>query len=91
MASFEVPVTLPVELTLRADVTLTQEVLDGIKEQYPEYWEWAKDDPEDLAAGVLYALVNPRIPYRSSSEDCWDGVAWLGGLVNNAVLEGSDG
>lgn len=84
---FEVPKKVSVELTITADVTITQELCDGIADQYEKFWDQAKNDPEELAKSVLYALVNPGLPHRAYPDDYWDGVACLDGLVENIELE----
>jgi hypothetical protein len=78
---------ISVDLTLYADVQITDEVCEGIKEQYPVLWEEGKDDPEVIARAMVYALINPRIPYQSYPNDIWDGVADLDGLITNIELE----
>jgi hypothetical protein len=76
-----VPQTVAVELTISATVTITQEVLDGIREQYPDLWEAGKDDPEVIAKAMVYASVNPGLSYINDHEDIWDGVANMRGLI----------
>lgn len=83
-----VPQTVPVELTLSATVTITQEVLDGILDQYPELFEAGKDDPEMIARAMVYASINPSLYTHNDHEDIWDGVCDLQGLIKNLELDG---
>lgn len=81
------PQTIDVELTLSARVTVTQEVLDGIEDQYPDLYEEGKDDVEVIARAMLYASVNPRIPYSNKTySDIWEQVAEMQGLINDIEL-----
>ena len=85
-APFEVPMTLEVELTVIARVTLTQELLNGIADQYPNLWESGKDNPKELAQAAAYALLNPHVG-RVYEEDYWDGVVeTLHGIVTEMEL-----
>lgn len=83
------PQTVDVELTLGATVTITQEVMDGIKEQYPDLWETATrmNDPEMIARAMVYASINPGLYVDNDFEDIWDGVADLRGLINRLELD----
>lgn len=83
----KLPQTVEVEMTLYAQVTLTQEILDGIADQYPDAWKEHKDDPEELAKMVLYASVGRYC--RGSNEhheDWWDGVGEMRGLIKDMDL-----
>lgn len=81
------PQTIDIELTLSARVTVTQEVLDGIADQYPDLYEAGKDDAEVIARAMLYASVNPRIMYNNTRfSDIWDGVAEMQGLITDVEL-----
>jgi hypothetical protein len=76
-----------VEMTLAARVTLTQEILDGIADQYPDAWKEHKDDPEELAKMVLYASVGPYCQGSNEGfEDWWDGVGDMKGLIYDKEL-----
>ena len=86
-APLKFPLTVPVEMTLAAIVTVTQEVADGIADQYPDAWRENQHDPEELAKMMLYASVNPRIPADNANfEDIWDGVADMRGLIKAVEL-----
>lgn len=81
------PLKVEVTMELTATVTLTQEVLDGIADQYPGSWEMHKDDPEELAKMVLYASVGPTCRGSNAHhEDWWDGVGNLQGLIHDMDL-----
>lgn len=83
----KLPQTVDVELTLYATVTVTQEVLDGIQDQYPDLWEQGKDDPEMIAKAMVYASVNPSLSTHNDYEDIWDGVADLKGLIRDLEID----
>jgi hypothetical protein len=83
----KLPMDVEVEMYLTARVTLTQEIVDGIADQYPEAWRQYEDDPEELARMVLYASTNPC--FTSSNEhfeDWWDGVGNMQGLIHEREL-----
>lgn len=83
---FPVPQILEVDLMVYGKVKLTQELCDGIADQYPDFWDRSKDDPEELARAVLYAFLGHLPPY-ATKEDYWDGVACLDGLIMDVELE----
>lgn len=83
----ELPITIDVEMTLYATVTVTEEMVEGIKDQYPGLWEEGKDDPEVLAKAILYASIGPYCQGSNEyHEDWWDGVGDMKGLIKDMEL-----
>jgi hypothetical protein len=82
----KLPQTLDVEMTLYATVTITQEMVDGIKDQYPGLWEEGKNDPEVIARAILYASVGRYCEGDNNYEDNWDGVGDMRGLIKGMEL-----
>ncbi|MCY9530558.1 hypothetical protein M5X04_14645 [Paenibacillus alvei] len=78
---------MKVSLTINADVNVTEEVRNGLKEQYGWSDEKVKDD-ELVAKTLLYAYLNPRIPNKCDEECYWDGVANMNGLIVDIELGG---
>lgn len=84
---FDLSKVYEVELTINAKVKLTQDLLNGIADQYPDLWEKGKNDPEELAKAAVYALINPHVG-RAYKQDYWDGVVeTLHGIVLEASLD----
>ena len=86
--------TFSVELSLYADVVITEKLCQDIQESEPEYWETVKNDLEQLAHDLVYAAVNPRIPsdtklWPSDREGTWywDGVCDMANLITNIELQ----
>lgn len=79
--------TVSVELTLRAEVTVTPEICEGIADQYPQLWAEAQNDPEAIARAMLYASASGATGGNEFSDDWWDGVGNMRGLIRNARLE----
>jgi hypothetical protein len=84
---------ITVELSLYADVEITDEICNGIAEQYPDWWERNKNDPEEIASAMVFAIVNPRIPCNTIPSSFnpeqwwWDGVGSLDNLITNIELQ----
>lgn len=84
----KLPQTVDVEMTLYATVTITQEIVDGIKDQYPGLWEEGKDDPEVIAKSMVYASVGGQCSGSNENyEDWWDGVGDMRGLIKDMELD----
>lgn len=78
---------ISVELSLYADVEITEELCRQIQESSPGYWESVKNDSENLAYDLAFAYLNPSVPFDSGPEDYWDGVCCLDGVVKNIELQ----
>lgn len=82
------PQTIEVEMTLFAKVTITQEICEGIADQYPEFWQKNKEKPEEIAKSILFASVGGYCTGSNKHyEDIWDGVGDLKGLIEEMELE----
>jgi len=81
------PQTVEIEMTLSATVQITQEILDGIAEQYPDTWKLHMDDPEEIAKLMLFASVGDFCSGSNAHfEDVWDGVGNMQGLITEMEL-----
>lgn len=79
-----------VELTISAMVEVTDEVKEGMKEQY-EASDDALSNDEYVARAMLFASINPRLPVTNVHEnDYWDGVANMRGLITQINLHSED-
>jgi hypothetical protein len=75
-----------VELTVSAMVEVTDEVKEGMKEQYG-YVDNILTDDELVGRAMLFASINPRLPRTNfHSDDFWDGVANMRGLITEINL-----
>jgi len=83
----ELPITVDVEMSLFATVTITEEICMGIKDQYPETWARVVGDPEEIAKLILYASVGRYCQGNNDYDDVWDGVGDMAGLIKNMDLE----
>ena len=85
--SLKLPMKVEVEMSLFATVEITQEICDGIADQYPDSWDAYQENPEEIAKMILYASVNPYIHSSNKNyEDWWDGVGNMQGLITEMEL-----
>jgi hypothetical protein len=77
-----------IEMTIYADVQITDEICEGIADQYPDLWERIKNDPEEIACVMLGAsdLTASARGSNEDIEDWWDGVGKMQGLITNVEL-----
>ena len=80
------PATYEVTLTITAKVTVTDEILEGIKDQYPGLYKNIQRDPEAAATAMLFASLNPSISGNEYNDDWWDGVGNMRGLIKDVEL-----
>jgi hypothetical protein len=79
-----------VELTISANVEVTDEVKNGMKEQYG-YTDKDLENDELVGRAMLFASINPRLPRTNfHSDDFWDGVANMRGLITEINLWNSE-
>ncbi|OME54082.1 hypothetical protein BSK59_15995 [Paenibacillus odorifer] len=79
-----------IRMEVSADVEVTDEIKQGLKEQYG--WSDAQiSDDEKVARAIMYASFNPTVSSwevaNAISDDMFDGVGNMKGLIKNVEVD----